>query len=94
VEGPPAIDRRRPRVMAALGLGLALALATVYGIVQQCGGRIDVQSEVGKGSRFTVALPSATGAAERQHGAASETASLPSASALLAAPSPPQATRG
>lgn len=35
------------------GLGLAIS----YGIIEQHGGRIDVQSEIGKGSIFTISLP-------------------------------------
>ena len=40
------------------GQGTGLGLSTVYGIISQSGGTIDVRSAVGEGSTFTIRLPS------------------------------------
>jgi two-component system, OmpR family, phosphate regulon sensor histidine kinase PhoR len=47
------VDRSRSRETGGTGLGLAI----VKHVAQRHGGRIDVQSTVGQGSTFTIALP-------------------------------------
>jgi two-component system phosphate regulon sensor histidine kinase PhoR len=49
------VDRSRSRESGGTGLGLAI----VKHVVQRHGAVLDIQSEVGQGSRFSITLPAA-----------------------------------
>ncbi|MGJ5815884.1 ATP-binding protein [Paludibaculum fermentans] len=44
------------------GQGTGMGLAIVYGVVKRAGGRINVESQVGRGSRFAIHFPSVSAA--------------------------------
>jgi len=54
-----------------VGEGTGLGLSVAYGIVHEHGGWIDVESEVGRGSRFSILLPLASETVTRSAEAAS-----------------------
>jgi PAS domain S-box-containing protein len=64
------------------GQGTGLGLATVYGIVKQSGGYIDVHSDQALGTRFDVYLPRIKASAEPQRAVAAEPA-LPARPATI-----------
>ena len=40
-----------------VGTGTGLGLSVSYGIIERLGGRIEVQSEINRGTTFTITIP-------------------------------------
>ncbi len=66
-----------------VGKGTGLGLSVSYGIIQQHGGTLDVESEEGKGSTFTITLPAADDAPDPARPAGPNPTASPPAGARL-----------
>jgi two-component system cell cycle sensor histidine kinase/response regulator CckA len=57
----PFFSKKDEKAKKTSGAGIGLGLSTVYGIVNQTGGFINVETEIGKGANFKIYLPKYTG---------------------------------
>jgi signal transduction histidine kinase/CheY-like chemotaxis protein len=76
-----------------VGRGTGLGLAVAHGIITQHGGQIDIETELGKGSTFTVFLPQARGTTGRTAIPVAKPPSAPSRETLLVVEDEPAVRR-
>lgn len=65
------------------GMGTGLGLSTVYGIVKQCDGHVEVSSTLGTGTTFRILLPVVEQPAPGAPGAEAERVPLPGSGTIL-----------
>ena len=63
----PFFSRKDDKIRKTSGSGTGLGLSTVYGIINQTGGFINVETEIGKGSNFKIYLPRYIGSEKIQN---------------------------